>query len=163
MNSLVIITGSYLIFVVALIAVVATIFSEKTMRNPIIVLAIFSFLTAFVLSLIAGRIYYDPRPFVIDHSTPLIPHDATNGFPSEHTLCSMTAAVIIFVFKRKTGILLGILAILIGIARVIAGIHHPIDIIGSVIIGIKAGLLGWWGIRLLGKTKVAVKYFERKS
>ena len=33
-----------------------------------------------------GHFYYDPRPFIVGHFAPLIPHDADNGFPSDHPL-----------------------------------------------------------------------------
>lgn len=151
MSSLIIFTGKYLIFIIGLIAIIATLFSEKTVRNNIIILAIISSLIALALALVIGSFYYDPRPFVIDHFIPLIPHSPDNGFPSDHTLFGMVAAATMFIYHRKIGILLGILAILVGIARVIAGIHHPIDIIGGVLIAFAATSIAWLILKVLSR------------
>jgi undecaprenyl-diphosphatase len=153
MNSWVIFAGSYLIFIVALIAIIVTLFSTKTVRNRIILLAMLSSLLAFGLAWIGGSLYYDTRPFVIDHSTPLINHAADNGFPSDHAVYATVVAASIFIFKRKIGILLGILAVLIGWARVVAGIHHPVDIAGGVIIGLVASSMGWLITRVFVRFK----------
>jgi len=151
MRSLVIFTGQYLIFIIGLIAIIATLLSEKTVRNNIIILAVISSLVALAIALVTGSLYYDPRPFVIDHFTPLIPHSSDNGFPSDHTLFGMVAAATVFIYHRKTGILLGILVILVGVARVIAGIHHPIDIIGGVLIAIAATSIAWATLKVLSR------------
>jgi undecaprenyl-diphosphatase len=143
MTVLITIAGQYLIIVVGLIAVVATIFSEKTVRWSIIKLAILSFGLAFLIAYIAGILYYDARPFVVENIQPLIPHLPDNGFPSDHTLAATVAAVVIFVYRRKLGILLGVLGILVGVARIMAYLHHPIDIVASILIAVIATLCAW--------------------
>ncbi len=154
MRFLIAFTGQYLIFIVGLIALAVTLLSEKTVRNKIIVLAILSFLVAFGIASVAGIFYYDPRPFVIEDIIPLIPHRADNGFPSDHTLYAMVASATMFPYSHKIGILLGMLAVLVGVSRVIAGIHHPIDIVGSVAIAIAATCIAWVVMKVLAKAKI---------
>jgi undecaprenyl-diphosphatase len=141
--------AQYLIFVVAAAAVAFTLLSEKRVRNKIIALAILSFILAIILDRIAGWIYYDPRPFVAEHIQPLFPHAADNGFPSEHTLAAMVVAAVIFLYSRKMGIILGICAILIGITRVLSEVHHPVDIIASIVIAIISTAIAWVVLRIL--------------
>ena len=153
MSFVIVFIGKYVIFIVGLIALTTTLFSERTIRNKIIVLAIPSFLFAFGMASVAGLLYYNPPPFVVEQTVPLIPHEADNGFPSDHTLYAMVAAADIFIYRRKIGILLGILAVLVGVFRVIAGIHHPIDIVGGIAIAIAATCIAWVLIKALIKTK----------
>jgi undecaprenyl-diphosphatase len=153
MSFLIVFTGKYVIFIVGLIALTTTLLSEKTVRNRIIMLAIPSFLFAFGIASVAGLLYYNPPPFVIEQTIPLIPHQADNGFPSDHTLYAMVAAADIFIYRRRIGILLGILAVLVGVARVIAGIHHPIDIVGGMAIAIAATCIAWVLMKALIKTE----------
>jgi undecaprenyl-diphosphatase len=153
-TSLIVISGQYLFFIVGLIALIVTLLSEKTARNRLIMLAILSLLVAFGMASLAGILYYDPRPFVGEHTTPLIPHVPDNGFPSDHTLYTMVASATVFTYRRKTGILLGILAILAGVARVIAGVHHPIDIIGGAAIAVAATYIAWVLLKILSRTKI---------
>jgi undecaprenyl-diphosphatase len=87
----------------------------------------------------------------LDQSLPLIPHEADNGFPSVHTLYAMTTAAVIIIFKRKTGILLALLAVMVGVARVLAGVHHTADIIGGLAIAVFAVFLGWLILKLFSR------------
>ena len=152
MNALVIFLAQYLVIVSGLIAVIAAVFSEKTVRNNIIKLAILSFVIAFLVAFVAGALYYDPRPFAAGNIEPLFPHQADNGFPSDHTLIAMVISSTVFVFRRKLGIVLGILGILVGISRVLSHVHHPIDIVGSVFIAIVATYIAWLVLRKVDKS-----------
>jgi undecaprenyl-diphosphatase len=143
MSVFIVITGQYFIFVVALIALIITIFSEKEVRWSIIKLAILSFGIAFLIAYIAGLLYYDARPFVVEHIEPLISHQPDNGFPSDHTLIAIVTASVIFVYRHKLGILLGVLGILVGVARILAYLHHPVDIVASVLISVIATFGAW--------------------
>lgn len=100
------------------------------------VLSIFSFPLMYIAAKIAGHIIYNPRPFVVDHIKPLIAHAADNGFPSDHALLTATIASVAFAYSKKLSIVLFVIALLIGIARVAAHIHHAEDIIGSFVIAI---------------------------
>src|SRR5258708_130988 len=104
-------------------------------------LAVFSLLTlgiAFVMSRIAAHLYFDPRPFVSDNITPLISHVADNGFPSDHTLLAAALAVALFPFSKKAAAAAMAVALAVGAARVYVGVHHWIDIFGSIGIAIVA-------------------------
>ena len=143
MDTLIVIGAKYLIFVIAFLAVIYTLLSEKTVRCSIIKLALLAFPIAFLVALVAGQLFYDTRPFVAEHVEPLIPHGADNGFPSDHTLFAMVAAATIFVYRRKLGVFLGILAVLVSVSRVFAKVHYPIDIMGSIVISVAATCIAW--------------------
>lgn len=80
---------------------------------------------------------YRPRPFVVYNITPLISHEATASFPSGHATTFFTIATLIFLFmSRRWGTWVYVAAGLIGLARVYAGLHYPLDIIGGAMIGV---------------------------
>src|SRR6185437_16083076 len=81
-----------------------------------------------------GHIISDPRPFVVGHFTPLLPHANDNGFPSDHTLLASFLGYAALRYSRWIGIAALVAAATIGLARVAAGIHHLEDIIGSFVI-----------------------------
>jgi len=153
MDTLIGIGAKYLIYIIAFLAVITTLLSEKTMRNSIVKLALLSFPIAFLIAFIGGLLFYDTRPFVAEHIEPLIPHGADNGFPSDHTLFAMVTAATIFVYNRKLGMLLGILGVLIGVSRVMAEVHYPIDIVGSIAIAIAATCFAWIILKTLRKNR----------
>lgn len=107
------------------------------------VLAVVSGVCAGALVLMAGLVHDDPRPFVIDPSQPpLFPHAADNGFPSDHTTYAATAALVVATVRRRLGLLLLASAILGGLARVAANVHHVQDIIAALAIAAAAGGVG---------------------
>lgn len=89
---------------------------------------------AVVLAVIAGHLYYDPRPFVTHHLVPLIAHAADNGFPSDHALLTAFLAFTMLLYSKRTGVFLFVIALLVSWARVAAHIHNPRDIVGSFVI-----------------------------
>lgn len=150
MNTLIILAAKYL-FLMSIVLFVWFFFSlNKTAKKKFAMLTLASFAFSFVLAKLLGAIFNNPRPFVSDHITPLIAHAADNGFPSDHTLLSMTIAAVVFTYSRKWGIILAIISIIVGYARVLAGIHHMIDIVGAIGIAIGAVIIirGFvtWGI-----------------
>ena len=98
-------------------------------------------LLSLVLAKISGHLIYDPRPFVVGHFTPLIPHTNDNGFPSDHTLLASFLGFALLPYAKKLGLLTLAIAACIGLARIAAGIHHLQDIIGSFVITAGATLV----------------------
>jgi undecaprenyl-diphosphatase len=137
-TDLIIFCASYLFIVVLLIAGVFFWKQQKSTKQHLLIFALVSFSITFVLAFIGGHLFYDTRPFITGHFTPLIPHSADNGFPSDHTLLTSAVAFLIYVFNKKLGIALFVLSIIVGMARVYAGIHSPIDIVGSIFISMIA-------------------------
>lgn len=95
---------------------------------------------ALLLARLASTLYYDPRPFVVGHFTPLVAHAADNGFPSDHTLLAAFIGWTTLRYSKKYGTIILILAAVIGLSRVIVGVHHIQDIIGSFIV---SGIAAW--------------------
>jgi len=63
-------------------------------------------------------------------------HVANNGFPSDHTLLATTIAMLVYIFDKKLGIFLLVVSFLVGASRVVSGVHHWLDINGSIIIAL---------------------------
>ncbi len=134
MDTLIIFCANYLYLVVVAIAIVYTLLQSREKQKQILILAIIALPLAYIVAKIGGVLYYDPRPFVVGHFTPLIPHTPDNGFPSDHTLLTAAISSVFFVSSKRISIVLWALTLVVGIARVMAGIHHPVDIIGSIVI-----------------------------
>lgn len=81
---------------------------------------------------LGGALYYDPRPFVTQHVVPLFSHPADNGFPSDHTVLTMFVALSVLYYSRTWGLVLVAVSLLAGVARVLAGVHTPVDILAAV-------------------------------
>lgn len=144
MGTILILMGKYLYLVVILLGIMYTLLQPRETQKKIIILALVTLPLSYIVAYIAGKLYYDPRPFVTEHIKPLIAHVANNGFPSDHTLISSAIAVLIFMCNKKWGIFLGVLALLVGVGRIYARIHSPIDVAGSMVISILVMAIVVW-------------------
>lgn len=94
-----------------------------------------------------SAIYPRQRPFVADSSVELlVPHAADGGMPSNHIIFMVTLVVSIFFYQKGLASVLAALTLLTGIARVVAGIHYPSDILVGAILGVVIVYLYRWFI-----------------
>lgn len=136
MDLVIVITAKYVVFLSILIAGIYFLLVKNAVKKKLAILAIISLPLTYIIAKITSHFIYDPRPFVVDHIKPLIEHSADNGFPSDHTLITMAIASVVFAYNKKVGGVLFIIALLVGSSRVLAHVHHPLDIAGSTVIAI---------------------------
>ena len=142
MHALVDVVAQYLIFVVMAVAAVAGLLLRGSARWQLILRSVLAIVAMGILIEIASHAYHDTRPFVAHHFRPYFSHPADNGFPSDHTVAASLIAVMFWPYRRVLAPILFACAVLIGSARVVAGVHSPIDIIGGALIGVLAALIG---------------------
>lgn len=138
---MIVFAAKYLIALPVLVFLAYCLFLRGKVLTQLVWLSALSLPVAYVLGRLAGLLYNDPRPFVADNFTPLIKHAADNGFPSDHTLFAATIAMIVLYVDKRAGALLWLVAIIIGVARVFAGVHHVLDIVASMLIAAAAVLI----------------------
>lgn len=140
MNLIIIFSAKYLLFISVAIALVSFVVARKDLTDKVKILwrGGISSLIALVIKEVSAKVFYDPRPFVVKNIEPLIPHAADNGFPSDHTLLAAVITLIVFTYNKTLGVILFIITLIIGSSRIVAEIHHPIDIIASIAIAFVA-------------------------
>jgi undecaprenyl-diphosphatase len=131
MDTLIFFLARYLIVVPPLTLLQHVWMLQKNERVRFVIHILLSFLIAYIGAKTAGAVFDNPRPFVVGNFEPLVPHGVENGFPSMHTLVAATIAFILLGRSRALGIALIVVAILVGIGRVYAGVHHGIDVVGG--------------------------------
>ncbi|MBW4061685.1 phosphatase PAP2 family protein [Candidatus Saccharibacteria bacterium] len=152
MNQLIVFCAKYLLILSLVLVAIFWLRLDSDNKKRFAVEAIVGGLLALLLAKIASHLISDPRPFISGHFTPLIPHANDNGFPSDHALITSFLAFLVWPFSRRVSLALLVIALTVSSARVAAGIHHPIDILGSFIIAAGAVLIvnelwKWWARR----------------
>ena len=122
---------------------------------------------AWLIAELVKGLVASPRPFLaIESIEPLIRHGGYDSFPSGHVTFFFALGAALFVsagrpffgktpdvekkngrVHRALGVLFMTAALLIGLARVAAGIHWPVDVFGGVLLGSFIVLLdqsGWY-------------------
>ena len=162
-HEIVTIIAKYFIALAVLLAVIVWFKVSTAEKKRFIVLAILGAIFSLVLAKIGNKIYSDPRPFVAGHFTPYFSHAADNGFPSDHTLLTSFLAFTTWRFSRKAGLAIFFIALLVGLSRVIAGVHHLVDIIGSVVFAFIGVWLADLIVSQVVKQKPTYQTPERRS
>ena len=122
--------------IIVLTALVFVALASDYQRLRILVLATISLPLTFIVSRSASLLVENPRPFLEHDFMPLVAHAADNGFPSDHALLVFAIASIVFTFNKSAGIVLFIMAALVGFGRVLVGVHHVVDVLGSFVIAV---------------------------
>jgi undecaprenyl-diphosphatase len=87
--------------------------------------------------------YYHPRPFVVYNFAPLI-SESGSSFPSAHAAWFFALAMAVWYADRRWGWWFFSFALAMGIARIYAGVHFPLDVIGGAVIGVASGMGIHW-------------------
>ncbi|HLD92430.1 MAG TPA: phosphatase PAP2 family protein [Patescibacteria group bacterium] len=128
-------TASILIWLMFFGLIVLWVIDGKV-KKATVIHALFSCLLSYSITELIKTFFPTTRPFQFDGGFPLtltVPSDG--AFPSSHTAVGFALAVTIFNHDKKVGILYLIMAGLVGVARIIANVHYPVDIIAGASIG----------------------------
>lgn len=139
----------------------------RAANQRVAVAAVLGAAGALLIGALVRTLHSEARPFVVDPSTHLlVTHVADRSLPSEHALVSFGVAGTVLWWRRLAGIVLIVVGVLIGVARVYVGVHWPVDIAAGALVGLGAGSLAactvpWWanaqrfGCRLLPRWLLA--------
>ena len=100
-----------------------------------IMLVFFSGIFAWCLAQVLKLLIHTERPFLSLLNVHNLVTESGYSFPSGHATFFMALAFSIFFSHKKAGYWFMFFALLIGLARIIAGVHFPIDILGGFILG----------------------------
>lgn len=134
-------TASILIWVIIAGLIYLWVIDGRVKKEQV-VHAIMAGVIAWTISQIIKTVFPTMRPYQQFGLTPLtifVPSDS--AFPSAHSALIFAIAVTIWLHDRKIGSIFMMSALLIGLARVIANVHFPIDIVGGAVIGTVTSLL----------------------
>lgn len=145
--------ADYLLIILLLVGAVALLVGTS-MRTKILVYpyVVMAGLTSLLVGKLMSLIYQPEaaRPFVEKGLAAGAAYIDNPGFPSDHVLLAtvVALAVVVLVNKRWLSVLLVAMVVAIGIGRILALVHTPLDVIGGLIAGLSGGI---WYLSLTKK------------
>lgn len=127
--------ASFLIWLLFLGLFILWVIDGKIKKEQV-VHALMSCLLAWAVVVTIKYLFPTERPFLVnggDAHVIIPPFDG--AFPSWHTTVAFALSVTVFMHDRKVGWWYLASAFVIGIARVMANVHYPIDIVGGALVG----------------------------
>jgi len=118
------------------ILVLAFLWFRNNEYKNLVLYCVYSVILGLSLNFLITLFYFHPRPFMDKIGILLIKHAPETSFPSDHTTFMFSIAFMLLYFNktRITGIILSVIALIGGTARVFSGVHYPFDIIGSILV-----------------------------
>lgn len=115
---------------------------RKGVKDLFVVLA--SAVTAWFLAHFLKNIFHTLRPFdALSWVRPLV-LESGYAFPSGHATFFMALASSLWFYHKRLAIFFGLSALLIGLMRISAGIHWPVDILGGLVFGYVIGTCAYY-------------------
>lgn len=109
-----------------------------------------------ILTELIRYFYKSERPFVALGFEPLV-FDGNPSFPSGHAALLFAMSFSIFFINRKLGIWFMISAILVSLARIYAGVHWPLDILGGIAVALIGTYISHLALKKAAGDKAVVK------
>lgn len=111
-------------------------FIDGKIKKEQVVHALFAAFIAWVVSALIKYFFPTLRPFMVNgKEIDVLIRPLDGAFPSGHTAESFAVAVTVFMHDRRLGWWFLAAALIIGVARVVANVHYPIDIVGGAFLG----------------------------
>ena len=102
-------------------------------------------LFTFILVTIVRAIINAERPYEKYSYTPVVRKDTKGkSFPSRHTVSAFIIAMAFMYVDMKLGAIMLVVASVIGVTRVLAGVHFIRDVVSGAILGVLIGLVGFF-------------------
>jgi undecaprenyl-diphosphatase len=138
--------NAWAIFVLIVVAAGTWFFARPggSMRSKLAaVAAAFAAVLGLLANAVLGHLWYHARPFASHpkQTVLLVHHGADNSFPSDHATVAFAVAFAVLMFHRRLGIVLLAVAVGVGLDRIFVGVHYPVDVGTSVLVGLGAAVL----------------------
>ena len=128
---------SYIYVYILPLFLIFWVFYFTKMKMKAFSLLLNSSLAAWLISEIIKNLTAIARPFI---ENPLIIEKGFS-FPSQHSAVMMALAVTVFGLNRKLGIWVFVSALVVGLSRIVLGVHYPIDVLIGWILGFIVGVI----------------------
>lgn len=106
-----------------------------------LICAIIAVVVSSVILLALNLLFFRPRPFTGHHLTLLLYHNTDSAFPSNAATLAFSLAVAVTLYRRKLGVVMLALAAFLGLSRIVAGVHYPLDIVAGGLLGMSSAFI----------------------
>ncbi len=143
--------GEYLIYIFGIGTLLYLILSKESKKEKtkwLFILILTCCLSNLIITPLIHCICKFARPFLLMPAVGTYAHflkvrEYTTSFPSGHTSLAFAIAVVIFLKNKKWGAAALVIAALVGVGRILMGVHWPMDILGGLSVGTLCALVAY--------------------
>ncbi len=138
-DQLIVFLASYLPYVLIVAAVIFLFWHTENKKGKLreIFFVFVVALLAWLLATLIKNLVHTLRPYaVLDAVYKLFQPNDIFSFPSGHATFFAALATSLYLRHKKVGLIFALGALLIGLARIVSGVHFPLDILGGFALGL---------------------------
>lgn len=150
--------STYTVYIVPILLLMVWFFVKDNTRIKMLNATIVSVILWQIPTRIIAWIWYRPRPYTeLTNVKEVIFHVPSYSFPSDHAMFTIALVTYLYLSGYKKVAIWGYIGVfLVGMTRIIAGLHYPFDILAGWILG----AIGAWLIHKY-LDKFLIKYISK--
>ncbi len=137
-NLLIIFFSKYVLYLIVA-GVLLWLFVKRKNMYAFIIVFVPAIFNRLVVTELIRLFVHSTRPFIALHAMPLVSvaeREWHGSFPSGHAIFLFSLATSVWLYNKRFGVALYVLALAVGIARAFALVHWPMDIFAGAVLGI---------------------------
>jgi membrane-associated phospholipid phosphatase len=87
---------------------------------------------------VLNSMFFRPRPFTTHPLHVLLYHNTDSAFPSNAATLAFALSFAVLFYRRKVAYIMLALSLYLGLTRIAAGVHYPLDIAGGILLGLSS-------------------------
>jgi len=109
--------------------------AQRERNQKAVLRAIIALLIANIVLKLCNLVYFRLRPFATHEVNLLFYEPTDSSFPSNPATVGFSIATAVWLYNRRLGAVLLVLATLFGLSRIYCGVHYPLDVIAGALLG----------------------------
>jgi len=106
-----------------------------------IICAVIAVVLAVAATYLANSLFFRPKPFTSQAVNLIFYRNTDSAFPSNAAALTFALSFAVLFFNRKIGVPVTVLAAYACFARIMVGVHYPLDIAGGMLLGLAAAMI----------------------
>ncbi|MBK5092707.1 MAG: phosphatase PAP2 family protein [Actinobacteria bacterium] len=125
-----------LTLLVLLVILLARDSTERESAFRCLICALIAVVVSMVILFALNSMFFRPRPFTTHPVHLLLYHNTDSAFPSNAATLALALSFAVLFYNRKVACIMLALSLYLGLARIAAGVHYPLDVAGGILLGL---------------------------
>lgn len=111
---------------------------ERESAIRCLICAMIAVVISMAILFVLNSMFFRPRPFTTHPLHVLLYHNTDSAFPSNAATLAFALSFAVLFYRRKVAYIMLVLSLYLGLTRIAAGVHYPLDIAVGILLGLSS-------------------------